>query len=386
MSDAIHVLVGKDGNPTFLYAPYRITPQEFYELSPYQASVCHFSFLLLAKFLGVEIHQFASESQLKTALLLPILTQFLFVANFELQRLAAVTCIRSLRCITETQIQMLVSSDSQINSEISRLDQLSHSDKFFFAILADLLPDLFDDERRQILTQFLFDAAEMMDVIASAALCILLRGRNFNFHRGRVVPLVLRALLKGDCLNELEHHLLSVMAIDFDQTKSLVIELIRENNSAETVKWACGLWSDFAFRNNDTLGTLQIAEIGRKFPAHRKVTDEEMRRHAEKFANVEGNGCIYAIGTRSGCVCVMGKKHDHVVQIFDDAVDRISIGPDGKIVAAVSNRLKELAIVKLSRPVVGKAQLKVVKRQQVGVAGKNYGIVWAGSTSCSCVT
>ena len=177
-----------------------------------------------------------------------------------------------------------------------------------------------------------------------------------------------------------------VAATEIDAFFGSINDIISRSNGNTTVAcWLCNLCTNVSFDNQQTVGTrgtLTIAHIGSNYSQFQKITQNELQLHSLTFRTVKGDGVFWVIGLADGTIYVFKKnKFMFSKKLFSMPVSLVSIGPNAKYAAALSEDEMVMKMFSLKKTSFISNNCDVVSEAQLSGDGK-FDITWSDPTSC----
>jgi hypothetical protein len=369
-----YVLIGANNSFTFFYPPYRFSGPTVFQASASQAAMHLKAYCLLVDHFKVEFGLFKGDAASAMLDILPSLIDLMFTENAQIQATAMTACASAIGCISESQ--------AKIAHERLVGPMQSISDVFVLGTIFVSHPGLFAQGEREVLTLRLLDIAAWPNCTGSLAIILLLKGlADWILPPKKLFTMLLKIMGRREVeLDPLCMQLLSLQAglqpVAFIES---VREVVDEAPSLENAKKMFRLLTEVSTHNRSigTQGTLAMMLMTLKHKALCDLAERELVLHCKAMTNVVQNMDSIAIGMSDGKVHVFLKKKGPIVtELFNAAVDVVSIGPRGSCIAAISYDVMESRMFQMPKngsDVTGAVQVRQLQNENVPST-----ILWKG--------
>ena len=411
-TDFSFVLMGYHNFPTFFYPMFKLTGPTIIETSPYNVCFHYISYTLMERYLGYDATILGHEIHSKIFSFVSIITQFLYFNNENVQKIAVLTCIKSIEWVTEQTCQEL----TKTYIEYLNKKNLADYDKFLLGIImvhfSEYVPRKFHKIVFEFLTSFsnqnyLFtpnsqnnesgesvasnsiSKVKPFSGLSSLAYIILLS--NFELwselsSQKVIMRQYLRFIYYKCNIENSKQLFYSIVSNNFEVFSNTIQIVLEESPFQAIATWICELLTEISINNPKkigTLGALSIARLGNHYVQFSEIFMNELEKHLKYFSGkILYEDQILIISTDDGFIFAFKNlKFLFQEKLFDSPITQISLGPKSKFAAAISNN--ELKIFDLKESGIFFSNKKrVISSQQLVQKTEKYEITWIEKNEC----
>ncbi|OHT00595.1 hypothetical protein TRFO_32708 [Tritrichomonas foetus] len=382
------VLLGYRNLPTFFYPMYKLSGSKIFDTSPYNACLHYLTYTLMADFLGYDIDIIMKDYQSKICGFISILTQFLFVSDEKVQKIAALTCIKAIGAMTENNCQEMYKSYIQYFNK----KNLADYDKYLMGIIIANHSEFVPQDYHKLVFDFIMKMSLPSHPSSPLAFSLLLSDFNFweeIYNKKYLMTQIIKIYYYQKDTSLFEDRFFTLITQQFSTFSTSIMDIIEESPLSTTVRWICQLCTAISIAKPSvvgTLGALTIAHLGSSFYQYNEIFEEELKKQKTVFLNkIANEEPVWIISTDDGFVHIFkNSKFLFKEKIFESPIHLLSIGPKALFAAAISVNEKIMKIFDL------KSKILSVNKKHVTATiplkeneNDAYKIVWTGKDMCT---
>ncbi|OHT00124.1 hypothetical protein TRFO_08121 [Tritrichomonas foetus] len=352
----------------------------------------------------------SQEIREKLANFIPILLQFLYIPDLNVQKIACKSCAELSSYISYQLCQEFVSSFLSFidtDSGYDSISELEEYEKFLLSILIPKFNNVLPFSYATELYHFLDEKTVESSEIATLAIYILIDGisawsKHMDTHEEKVrfYANIIDATLRQSRSLFLDTRFAAVACSNISAFISAFPLLIANaandlNNPSKTMK-IVNVYTNVTLRNPSICGGYTsdlLAKTCIDYPQYSDEMIKTLELHATLFHFIKVLNDFIAIGLQSGEIKVyQSRKILFSEQIFREGskIDFIEIGPDRKYGVAISQQDKCAKVFYLIEPVkkLFRKKSRLLSTLEIPVLkeDESYSVKWIDEQNCSVTT